>query len=230
MVYITGDTHGDYNRFRQPKLKKLKKGDTLIVCGDFGFIWEDTKAEQKILKKLGKKKYNVCFIDGTHENFDLLYNYKISEWNGGKVHNISGRLYHLMRGQMFHIDGMSIFTMGGGESPDIDLRFENSTWSRFEIPNRDELLEGAQSLEDAGCSVDIVVTHEPPLKIKGFLKLKEKGAVRVTGLNTYFEELSNSCEFKRWFFGSMHIDKHISSSHVAVFQHIVNAATGEQLK
>jgi hypothetical protein len=135
-----------------------------------------------------------------------------------------------MRGQMFHIDGMSIFTMGGGESPDIDLRFENSTWSRFEIPNREELLEGAQSLENAGCSADIIVTHEPPLKIKGFLKLKEKGAVRVTGLNTYFEELSNSCEFKRWFFGSMHIDKHISSSHVAVFQHIINAETGEQLK
>lgn len=230
MVCITGDTHGDYNRFRQPKLKNLKKGDTLIVCGDFGFIWKDTKEEQKIIKKLGKKKYNVCFIDGTHENFGLLNNYKISEWNGGKARNICGNLYHLMRGQIFTIDGMKIFTMGGGESPDIDIRFENNTWSRLEIPNREELLEGAQSLEDAGCTVDIIITHEPPLKIKGFLKLKDKEAVRVTGLNTYFEELSSSCEFKRWFFGSMHMDKHISSSHIAVFQHIVNAQTGEQLK
>ncbi|MEI6579375.1 MAG: metallophosphoesterase [Eubacteriales bacterium] len=230
MVYITGDTHGDYSRFRQPKLKKLNKGDTIIVCGDFGFIWEDTKAEQKIIKKLGKKKYNVCFIDGTHENFDLLYKYRISEWNGGKVHRINGNLYHLMRGQMFKIDGLKIFTMGGGESPDIDLRFENSNWSRLEIPNKDELLQGAQCLEDAGCKADIIVTHEPPLKIKGFLKLRDKGAVRVTGLNTYFEELSNSCEFKRWFFGSMHLDKFISSSHIAVFQNIVSAHTGEQLK
>jgi predicted phosphodiesterase len=230
MVCITGDTHGDYSRFKNPALKKLKKGDTLIICGDFGFLWENSKAEQTLIKKLGKKKYNVCFIDGTHENFELLNNHKICEWNGGKAHQISGGLYHLMRGQIFNIEGMKVFTMGGGESPDIDIRFENNRWSRFEIPNREELLEGAKNLEEADCSVDIVLTHEPPLKIKGFLKLKEKGPVRVTGLNTYFEELSTSCEFKRWFFGSMHIDKHISSSHIAVFQHFFNAQTGEQLK
>lgn len=41
MVYITGDTHGDLSFFRNPKLKKLKKGDTLIICGDFGFIWNN---------------------------------------------------------------------------------------------------------------------------------------------------------------------------------------------
>ncbi len=230
MVCITGDTHGDYSRFKNPTIKRLKKGDTLIICGDFGFIWENNKEEQRLIKKLGKKKYNICFIDGTHENFELLNNYKISEWNGGKVHHIGGNLYHLMRGQIFTIEDLKIFTMGGGESPDIDLRFDNDRWSRCEIPNREELLEGAKNLEEVECCVDIVVTHEPPLKIKGFLKLKEKNAVRVTGLNTYFQELSNSCKFKRWFFGSMHIDKHISSSHIAVFQNFFNAATGEQLK
>ena len=230
MVFITGDTHGDYSRFQQTKMKKLSKGDTLIICGDFGFIWDNSKAEQKILKKLGKKKYNICFIDGTHENFDLLYKYKISEWNGGKVRHICGNLYHLMRGQIFTVNGLKIFTMGGGESPDIELRYENSTWSRFEIPDREELLEGAQSLEEAGCKADIIVTHEPPQKIKGFLKLKDSDSVRVTGLNAYFEELSSSCEFKKWFFGSMHIDKHISSTHIAVFQQVVNAETGELLK
>lgn len=230
MVYITGDTHGDYSRFKQPKIKKLKKGDTLIICGDFGFIWENTKEEQKTIKKLGKSKYTICFIDGTHENFELLSNYKVSDWNGGKAHQIAGNLYHLMRGQIFEIEGMKIFTMGGGESPDIDIRFENERWSRKEIPNRDELLEGAKNLEDAGCAVDIIVTHEPPQKIKGFLKLRDNGPVRVTGLNTYFEELGNSCEFKRWFFGSMHVDKHISSSHIAVFQQVYNAQTGELIK
>jgi len=230
MVYVTGDTHGDYGCFKQPRLKKLKKGDTLIICGDFGFIWKDTKEERKILKKLGKKKYNICFIDGTHENFELLYKYKISEWNGGKVRNISGNLYHLMRGQIYRIDGQTIFTMGGGESPDIDMRFENNTWSRHETPNRDELLEGAENIEKADCKLDIIITHEPPLKIKGFLKLKEKGPEKVTGLNQYFEELSGACEFKHWYFGSMHLDKYISSTHVAVFHQLLNAETGEPVK
>ncbi len=230
MIYITGDTHGDYKRFTQPQLKKLKKGDTLIVCGDFGFIWDNSKREQKLLKKLGKKKYDLCFVDGTHENFELLNAYEVTEWNGGKVHNISGRLFHLMRGQIFSIEGKSIFTMGGGESPDIDLRFDNDTWSSSEIPNRQELLEGAEKLDKVNAKVDIIITHEPPLKIKGFLNLKEKRSVRVTGLNNYFEELGNNCEFSRWFFGSMHVDKYISSSHIAVFNKIFNAETGERLK
>ena len=70
MLYVTGDTHGDYERFTSSALKKLKKGDTLFICGDFGFIWDGSKNEEKLLKKIGKLKYNVCFIDGTHENFD----------------------------------------------------------------------------------------------------------------------------------------------------------------
>jgi len=44
MICITGDIHGDIDRFEHKAIKKLKKGDTLIVCGDFGFMWD---GEQK---------------------------------------------------------------------------------------------------------------------------------------------------------------------------------------
>ena len=41
MIYITGDTHGEYDTFlnriyRHP----VTKDDTVIVCGDFGFVWD----------------------------------------------------------------------------------------------------------------------------------------------------------------------------------------------
>ncbi len=227
MVYITGDTHGDMRRFQSPAAKCLKKGDTLIICGDFGFIWDNSKREQKLLKQLGKKKYNICFLDGTHENFELLNEYGVSEWNGGKVHHITGNVYHFMRGQVYDIEGMKIFTMGGGESPDIDMRFDNESWSRDEIPTQIELLEGADNIEKLSCKVDVIVTHEPPSKIKGFLMLKSNERIRVTALNAYFEQLSSSCEFDKWYFGSLHMDKHISSSHIAVFNNIIEAKTGK---
>ena len=35
MICVTGDMHGDLSRFKDKKIKKLKKGDFLIVCGDF---------------------------------------------------------------------------------------------------------------------------------------------------------------------------------------------------
>ena len=87
MIYLTGDLHGDFERFRSKEMKKLKKGDTLIVCGDFGFVWDGSKKEQSILKKLGKSKYQILFIEGTHDNLDLLSQYPQEEWNGGKAQN-----------------------------------------------------------------------------------------------------------------------------------------------
>lgn len=40
MIYVTGDTHGDIERFKSSGIHKLKKGDSIIVCGDFGFVWD----------------------------------------------------------------------------------------------------------------------------------------------------------------------------------------------
>lgn len=84
-------------------------------------------------------------------------------------------------------------------------------------------------LKSTAFPVDIVVTHEPPTRIKGFLQLKDYDMLRVTALNAYFEELSDSCKFSKWFFGSMHVDKYISGTHIAVFKNIVNAETGEKV-
>lgn len=227
MIYITGDTHGDLNRLDSIK---LKKGDTLIICGDFGFIWDGSAKEEKILRQLGKKKYNICFLDGTHENFDLLDEYEETHYCGGKAHHISGNLYHLMRGQVYRFERKKFFVMGGGESPDIDMLFDNGAWSRREFPSSQELAEGADNLERHECKIDYIITHEPPATIKNFLKLKTELSTRITGLNAYFDEMSKACEYKCWYFGSMHIDKHISTSHVAVFKKVLNVETGEIVK
>lgn len=60
MIYVTGDLHGDLKRFKDKGIKKLKKNDYLIVCGDFGFIWSGTKKEKEYLKNLAKR--NITFF------------------------------------------------------------------------------------------------------------------------------------------------------------------------
>ena len=47
MVYLTGDTHGDIDRFRHGRLRWLSRRDTVVVLGDFGFVWDGSKEEQK---------------------------------------------------------------------------------------------------------------------------------------------------------------------------------------
>lgn len=230
MIYVTGDMHGEQERFSDPRLRKLKRGDYLIVCGDFGFLWEGSAAERAFIRKLSKKKFTTLFIDGAHENFSVLDSYEVSKWNGGKVHLISDKVIHLMRGQIYEIDDQTIFTMGGGVSSDIDLRFENEMWSEREVPSREELVEGVDNLEKYDANVDLVITHEPPAKLKEFMTLKDKSEVGITGLNTYLEEMSGVVTFSHWYFGSLHIDKYIDKTHSCVFRNIVEAKSGLKLE
>lgn len=227
MIYVTGDMHGVASRFDEPALRKLRGGDTLIICGDFGFLWNGSKDEINVLRKLSKKRYNICFIDGTHENFDMLDKLKVKMWNGGKVHQISDNIFHLMRGQVFTIDGKKIFTMGGGESPDIDIRFEMNTWSEKEIPTRAELVEGVENLQKNHAKIDIVISHEPPAQIKDFLLIETKDSASITAINTYLEDVGKTCSFKHWYFGSLHMDKYISKTHICVYRKVYDAAKGE---
>ena len=47
MIFITGDMHGLMERFQDSAFRHIKKGDTLIICGDFGFLWEGTVEEKR---------------------------------------------------------------------------------------------------------------------------------------------------------------------------------------
>ena len=67
MIYVTADTHGDLERFKGSKTRWLRKTDTLIVLGDFGFLWDGSREEQKKLHWLTKRRYKLLFLDGCHD-------------------------------------------------------------------------------------------------------------------------------------------------------------------
>ena len=58
---------------------------------------------ERDLKPFSDLPVTVLFVDGNHENFDLLNAYPVEMWKGGKVHNIKPDIIHLMRGQVFEI-------------------------------------------------------------------------------------------------------------------------------
>ena len=218
MIFVTGDTHGDLHRFDNPVVKKMKKEDTLIICGDFGFIWEGNDQERKILEKLGKKKYQILFVDGAHENFDLLDQYPVEEWHGGKVHHICGNIYHLMRGQIYELEGKKVLAFGGGESPDREMRVEAGRWWARQIPNIKEMRLAVDNLNKVNREVDYIITHEPSLSVRNTLDSRGN---YVSALAAFLEELSKEVKYKKWFFGSMHADRKITAKSYAVFNAVV---------
>jgi predicted phosphodiesterase len=228
LIYITGDTHGDYIRFRKTrKSKRIRKGDFLVVCGDFGFIWDGSKKEKSLLKRLGRKKYHILFVDGIHENFDELSTYPEEEWNGGKTRRISGNLRYLMRGEIFTLGKKTILAFGGGRLDEVEASLEkdektddNVFNESPEIPKESEYRNGLQAIAKHNGRVDYIISHEAPSKIAEFLELPNSDKSRA---NAYLDILGETCTFERWFFGHHHINKVVTSKYYALFDKIMRA-------
>lgn len=221
MVYITGDMHGDLERLYDKEFRKLKRGDILIVCGDFGYIFDGSKQEKEVINFFAKRKFVTAFVEGTHDNLNTINRARETVWKGGKVHRIKGNLLHLMRGQVFTIDGNRYFTFGGGESTDKDMRVAQGFWWREEEPTPVEMADGARALDEVGCRVDYIITHEPPSRVKSAMLLRRGDSDNVNKLNGYFEEIGRSCDYRHWYFGSLHEDKVVTEHHTCVFRNLL---------
>lgn len=221
MIYITGDMHGDENRLFDRNWRKLKAGDVLIICGDFGFLWDGSSKEKDVIDYLGSRKYTVAFLDGTHENFDLINRCRVTCWKGGCVHRIKGNLLHLMRGQMFTIDDKRFFVMGGGESPDKDMHIDQGKWWKEELPSPREMAEAINVMEEYNGQSDYILTHEPPSSVKSAMLLRNGSLDRVNRLNGFFDSLDRECTYKHWYFGSMHEDRRVTPKHTSVYTNFI---------
>lgn len=220
MIYVTGDFHGDMEKFHSKEMKKLKKGDYLIICGDFGFIWDGSKTEQKLLKKIGKLKYNVLFMEGTHDNLDLIKSYPEVDFMGAKARNISGNLMYLQRGSIYSIENKNIFVFGGGESDDIDERQEGINWWREELPTVEETELAKARLLEYRNVVDYIVTHECSGKMRDFIHI-QSNFDETNNLHRFLDDVANDCMYKVWYFGKHHLDKIVSQKAVAVFDKVL---------
>lgn len=242
MIYITGDTHGDWmSRLRTnafPEQKEMTKDDYVIICGDFG-IWHDTNQERHNLKWLDDKPFTTLFVDGNHENFDRLYTMPVSEWNGGNVHFIRPHIIHLMRGQVFEIDGVSLFTFGGASSHDIQdgilekdnprikewnknpfkmFRVNHESWWKEELPSEEEMSEGIQNLEKYNNKIDFIITH---CGATSSIALYSMGDYKPDILTNYFEEIRQKVNFKKWFMGHYHDNYAINDKEIILYEQIV---------
>ena len=148
LIFLTGDTHIPYdisklNRKWFPEQKNLTRNDYVIVLGDFGLYWHSNASYKHWRDWFQSKPFTILWLDGNHENFDWIESMEVTEWHGGKVHQ-DGNIIHLMRGQVYTIEGKKFFVMGGAASTDKECRRVGVSWWEQEIPSYKEEMEALQ--------------------------------------------------------------------------------------
>lgn len=223
MIFVTGDVHCPHdikklNMKSWPEQKALTRNDYLIVCGDMGIVWEGNDREDRYWQEwFEDKPYTTLFVDGNHENHVKLNSYLVEEWKGGKVHKIRPHVYHLMRGQVYDIDGLKVFAMGGAASHDKEYRTEGRDWWPEEMPSNTDYCEAIENLEQNNWRVDIVVSHCTADSIQKELAYWYEH----DKLTNFFEAVVKSqVEYDHWYFGHYHDDINVDEKHHCVYHEI----------
>lgn len=255
MIYITGDTHGEFTRFGNRHMKakglELTDKDCVIICGDFGLCWENNATFRWECQFFEDKPFKVLWVQGNHENYDFISEFEIEEWNGGKVrHIVRDKVILLERGQVFTIEGKTFFTFGGASSHDVQggifersdpqfkrkvkkamdaglpWRIQGESWWPQELPSEEEMAEGLRNLAKVNYRVDYVITHCCATKIQDFFDPAHGKLFSADVLTEYFQEIESKLDYSEWYFGHYHMDKRVDEKHILLYKAII--PLGEQ--
>lgn len=188
------------------------------------------------------KPYTTLWIDGNHENFDLLKEEKVTEWHGGSVQHIRPSVIHLMRGQVYELEGRKAFTFGGARSHDISngildktdpdfakkkkelnkewkpYRVNHVSWWKEEMPSENEFEEGRRNLQKNDWKIDFIFSHCCASSTQA---LFAAGMYKPDKLTDYLEEVRRKCEFRKWFFGHYHNNQNVSAREIMVYEQMI---------
>lgn len=252
-TFITGDIHANpFSRlstdafYEQKEFGKNKNENTVIICGDFGIVWngnEETPEEKWKLDWLASKNFTTVFCDGNHDNIPRLDSYPVKEWNGGLVNEIRPNVLRLRRGEVFEIEGKKFFVFGGASSHDISdgilegddpdwkkkakaldkqgkymYRINGLSWWLEELPSDEEMQNGIDNLKKHDNKVDYIITHSPSASV---IALLGHGLYEQDKLTKYLEDVRCSTEYKRWFAGHMHVNQAVNDKDILLYEQIV---------
>lgn len=217
-TFLKGDIHGNLfevidfiNRFN------LGKNDNIIILGDCGIAWRKDKKDLDQNIKLWNECGNgvkLYFIDGNHENFNILNSLPI-ENNMGKI---ADNIYHLRRGQVYEFENKKILVCGGADSIDKYRRIENFTWWKEEAISQ-------ETIDDIPAGhYDYVLTHCCPRSVfeKNRIYLSTLQFLDENKINhsseDMLEQLKNKITFDHWFFGHYHINCNLDEKFTCLFE------------
>ena len=216
MVYITGDTHGDFDRFIPFSVKmKPTKNDVMIVLGDAGINYYKGKRDMKVKSFVNSFPFVTFCIHGNHEiRPEDIPSYKIKEYRGGIVwyEEEFPNILFAKDGEVYDFDGYQTMVIGGAYSVDKHYRLANG-WSWFSTEQPSEAIKQyvEAQLGKHKNKVDIILSHTCPKKYEPtevFLAGLDQTLVDKT-TEEWLDSIEQVVDYKKWYCGHFHTVKKV---------------------
>ena len=210
MIYITGDTHGDFSRLLN---LDYNDGDMIIVLGDAGINYYKNNEDIKLKNYLNSLNLKLFCVRGNHEEKpENISTYKEVDMFGGKVYleDDYPNLIFAKDGEVYNIDGLSILVIGGAYSVDKDYRLmKGYKWFKDEQLNKEEMDDILNKV--SGRYFDVILTHTCPYKYEPrevFLPFIDQSKVDKS-MELFLDKIEDSIDYNKWYCGHYHIEKRI---------------------
>ena len=214
MIYITGDTHGNFDRIvRFCEKMQTSRDDVMIILGDAGFNYYGDWRDEHQKKRMAKLPITVFSIHGNHEmRPETLPRYKEQPWRSGTVYveDAYPNLLFAKDGEVYDLDGRKTLVIGGAYSVDKHYRLSRGWgWWPDEQPSQGIKDRVEQKLQQIGWQVDVVLTHTTPLCYEPrevFLPFIDQSEVDKS-TEAWLGGIEVRLFYDRWYCGHYHVSK-----------------------
>jgi DNA repair exonuclease SbcCD nuclease subunit len=215
MYFITGDTHGDFNRIFEfcEHCPHLSHKDVMIILGDAGINYFGDERDMQRKEWLSNLPLTLFCIHGNHEmRPSTIQTYKKKLWNKGIVYveeNFPNLLFP-KDGEIFNLDGKDTIVIGGAYSVDKGYRLAwGYRWFEDEQPSNDIKKYVENQLAKVKWNVYTVLTHTCPIRY-------EPTEVFISGVSQisidksteqWLGQIEKKLNYSRWYCGHYHTNK-----------------------
>lgn len=216
MIYITGDTHGYFNKLDGFKKRlNLTDKDVVVILGDAGFNYDQNYMDVNRKKFVSKYPFTTFCIHGNHElRPATLKNYKTKEYHGGLVwyEEEYPNILFAKDGEVYDFDGISCLVIGGAYSVDKYYRLRTgSKWFEDEQPSPAIKEAVEKTIAARHNKVDVVFSHTCPRKYEpreAFLPTLDQALIDKS-TEDWLDKIEDKLDYKRWYCGHYHIEKDV---------------------
>ena len=213
MIYLTGDTHGSFERVEEfCEDAMTTREDVLVILGDVGINFFGVQHDRGMKESLAELPITLFCIHGNHEmRPEGIAVYKQAKWRGGKVYweREFPNLIFAKDGEIYNLAGRRCIAIGGAYSVDKMDRKRGRDWWPDEQPSDEIKARVEDALIKAKWKVDAVFSHTCPydyIPSDSFSVKRPPGTVDKS-TEEWLGEIEARLHYQMWYCGHFHIDR-----------------------